>query len=250
MATPFKCPPAPSETVLLMHDFLTERGLRDRSTIDLVMPLPTPIPPSPPASEYLLGAFAERGIGWHAGTLVTGLDPACKVGLLADGGELPYDLFLGVPVHAAPPVVVEAGLTVPMAGDGQGPVGADPSVPAAPAVASGWIPVDPRTLLTRFPDVYAVGDCTSVGTPKAGVFAEGQALVVADRLSALVRGEDPDAEYGGTGICYLEFGHGSVAHVQVTFLPGQAPYGDFDAPSAAIAAKKVEFGTSRVARWF
>ena len=34
-STPFKCPPAPSETALLMHDFLTERGLRARSEIAL-----------------------------------------------------------------------------------------------------------------------------------------------------------------------------------------------------------------------
>ena len=64
-STPFKCPPAPSETALLMHDYLTERGLRDRSEISLVMPMPVPIPPSPAASEALLVAFAERGIEWH-----------------------------------------------------------------------------------------------------------------------------------------------------------------------------------------
>ena len=40
------------------------------------------------------------------------------------------------------------------------------------------------TLETRFPGVYAVGDVTSVGTPKAGVFAEGQAAVVGRRVSA------------------------------------------------------------------
>ena len=64
-STPFKCPPAPSETVLLMHDYLAARGLRDRSEISLVMPLPMPIPPSPAASEALLDAFAERDIGWY-----------------------------------------------------------------------------------------------------------------------------------------------------------------------------------------
>ena len=52
----------------------------------------------------------------------------------------------------------------------------------------GWIPVDPYTLATSFPDVYAVGDVTSVGTPKAGVFAEGQAAVVADAIIARHRG--------------------------------------------------------------
>ena len=78
-STPFKCPPAPSETALLMHDFLLERGLRDRSHIALVMPLPVPIPPSPDASKALLAAFAERGIDWHPQTLVRGLDPVRRV---------------------------------------------------------------------------------------------------------------------------------------------------------------------------
>ena len=43
-STPFKCPPAPSETALLMHDFLTERGIRTDSSIALVMPFGVPIP--------------------------------------------------------------------------------------------------------------------------------------------------------------------------------------------------------------
>ena len=160
-STPFKCPPAPSETALLMHDFLTDRGLRDRSHISLVMPLPVPIPPSPDASKALLAAFAERGIDWHPQTLVRGLDPARQVAMLGDGAEMPYDLFLGVPTHRVPEVVAQSGMTV-----------------------DGWIPVDPMTLETQFPGVYAVGDVTSVGTPKAGVFAEGQAAVAADGISA------------------------------------------------------------------
>jgi sulfide:quinone oxidoreductase len=155
-STPFKCPPAPSETALLVHDYLTGRGIRDSSSIALVMPLGVPIPPSPPASEALLIAFAQRGIEWHGERLVRELDPARKVAVLADGGEMPYDLFLGVPVHRAPAVVEESGITV-----------------------DGWVPVNPLTLETAFPGVYAVGDVASVGTPKAGVFAEGQAAVVA-----------------------------------------------------------------------
>ena len=74
-STPFKCPPAPSETALLMNDYLTERGLRDRSQISLVMPMGVPIPPSPEASEALLVAFAERGIDWHPDSLVRELEP-------------------------------------------------------------------------------------------------------------------------------------------------------------------------------
>ena len=225
-STPFKCPPAPSETALLVHDFLTERGLRDRSTVDLVMPLPLPIPPSPAASEALLAAFAERDIGWHPGTLIRELDPARKVAVMADGSEMAFDLFLGVPTHRAPAVVEASGLTV-----------------------DGWIPVDSLTLETSFPDVYAVGDVTSVGTPKAGVFAEGQASVVADAIIARSTGADA-SQYDGTGICYLEFGHDEVAKVEVTFVKGEAPHGSMVAASHENAADKVEFGRSRIQRWF
>lgn len=226
-STPFKCPPAPSETALLVHDFLTERGRRENSSISLVMPLGVPIPPSPAASEALLLAFAERGIGWNPGKLVSTLDPHRKVAVFSDGSEMPFDLFLGVPVHTAPAVVEESGLTV-----------------------DGWIPVDPRTLETAFADVYAVGDVTSVGTPKAGVFAEGQASVVAAQIASRLRGSSSPSTYDGHGACYLEFGHDQVARVSVTFLSGEAPVGDLEGPSRQIAVDKVDFGTQRIKRWF
>ena len=129
--------------------------------------------------------------------------------MLSDGTEMPYDLFLGVPVHKVPAVVEESGLTV-----------------------DGWVPVDPLTLETAFPDVYAVGDVTSVGTPKAGVFAEGQASVVAAQIVARApwRTRARDATTAA-GRCYLEFGHDLVARVEVTFLSGQAPVGDLEGPS-------------------
>jgi sulfide:quinone oxidoreductase len=226
-STPFKCPPAPSETALLLDEFLTARGRRDRSEISLVMPLGTPIPPSPQASAAVLAAFAERGIHWHPGTLVRGLDPQGRVALLSDGEHLPYDLFLGVPVHRVPNVVAASGLAV-----------------------DGWIPVDPLTLETAFPGVYAIGDVTSVGTPKAGVFAEGQAAVAAARIVATVQDHDAAAHYDGRGICYLEFGHDEVAKVDVTFLSGQQPVGGLEGPSTQLAADKKAFGTERIKRWF
>jgi sulfide:quinone oxidoreductase len=224
-STPFKCPPAPSETVLLMHDFLSARGLRDKSSIQLVMPLPVPIPPSPDASKALLASFAERAIEFMPQTLVRELD-ASHVARTSEGAELPYDLFLGIPAHRAPAVVLESGLC-----------------------EDGWVPVD-YTLQTKHPGVYAVGDVTSVGTPKAGVFAEGQAIVAAERIIESIRGNDPSATYDGTGICYLEYGHDTVARVEVTFPKGETPHGNFDPPTIANAADKAEFGRSRIQRWF
>jgi sulfide:quinone oxidoreductase len=42
---PFKCPPAPSECALLLHDEMTARGVRDACQISFVMPLGRPVPP-------------------------------------------------------------------------------------------------------------------------------------------------------------------------------------------------------------
>ncbi len=225
----FKCPPAPSETALLLHDYLTARGRRGATDITVVMPFGTPIPPSPDTSRAILAAFAERGIRFVKDNLVIALDTARKVAVLSDGTELPYALFLGVPVHRVPPVVVESGLAA-------GPY--------------AWVPVNKQTLETSFPDVYAVGDVNGVGTPKAGVFAEGAARVVAAAIIARLRGQDAPEAYKGQGSCYVEFGHEQVGRVDVDFLSGPKPTGTFQEPSEALVAEKQHFGSSRVARWF
>ena len=225
----FKCPPAPSETALLLHDYLVARGRREATEISLVMPFGTPIPPSPETSQAILAAFAERGIKFMKDSLVKALDPGRKVAVLSDGSEMPYELFLGVPVHRVPQVVVESGLA---------------------ADAYGWVPVNKQTLETAFPGVYAVGDVNGVGTPKAGVFAEGAARIVAAAIIAQLRGGPSAEAYKGQGSCYVEFGHGQVGRVDVDFLSGPKPTGTYQAPSEALVAEKAHFGSSRIQRWF
>jgi sulfide:quinone oxidoreductase len=226
--TPFKCPPAPCEAAILLDGYLRERGLRDEVRIQVVLPFGIPVPASPPASGAITAAFAARDIELVRERRVTALDPATREVVLDDERRLPFDLFLGVPVHRAPTVVEASGLAV-----------------------DGWIPVDQRTLATRFPGVYAVGDVTSVGTSKAGVFAERAAGAVADQLIARIRGEAEPPGFDGTGSCYIEFGSEAVARVDVDFFstPGQ-PQGTFRPPSIGTAAEKVAFGTTRHARWF
>ncbi|HWW66340.1 MAG TPA: FAD-dependent oxidoreductase [Solirubrobacterales bacterium] len=224
---PFKCPPAPSEAALLLHDYLSTRGIRGDCEISFVLPLGSPVPPSPETSRALLAAFEERDIAFIPGVRVSSLDPARRVAALDDGSEMSYDLFLGVPKHRAPDVVVASGMTV-----------------------DGYVPVDPETLETRFPGVYAVGDVATVGVPKAGVFAEGAARVVAESLIARVRSGEPPEAYDGLGSCYIEFGAGRVGRVAVDFLSGPKPTGTFHEPSTALVAEKDRFGASRRARWF
>jgi len=225
----FKCPPAPSEAALLLHDYLTSRGQREQTEISVVMPFGTPIPPSANTSQAILSAFAERGIRFVKDSLTKALDPGRKVAVLSNGTEMPYDLFLGVPVHRVPQVVVESGLATD---------------------AYGWVPVNKKTLETTFPGVYAVGDVNGVGTAKAGVFAEGAARVVAAAIIAQLRGGPSPEAYKGAGACYVEFGRGQVGRVEVDFLSGPKPTGTFQEPSEALVAEKANFGSSRIRRWF
>lgn len=226
-SAPFKCPPAPSEAALLLHDYLITRGIRDACEISLVIPFGVPIPPAPEASKALIAAFAERGITFVPNRRVRALDPARRVAILDDAKEMPYDLFLGIPKHRVPDVVAASGLS-----------------------ENGWIPVSPKNLKTRFPGVYAIGDVTSVGTAKAGTFSEGAARVVAASLLAEMRGGDQPSPYAGAGSCYVEFGEGRVGRADVDFLSGPAPTGSFIEPSVALVREKQHFGSSRRSRWF
>jgi len=224
---PYKCPPAPSECALMLHDHLEKRGVRGDCHITMVHPLSAPVPPSPETSKALIAAFAERNIAYLPGRRVVSVDRARKVTVLDDGRELPCDLFLGVPKNRAPDVVIAAGLTV-----------------------DGWVTVDKLTLATPFPGVYAVGDLANTGAPKAGLFAEGAAKVVAKNIGAVLREEEPTARNPGAGTCYIEFGDNRIARVDVDFFSGPQPTGTYYEPSEALQADKKAFGATRRARWF
>ncbi len=225
---PFKCPPAPSEAALMMHDHLTTRGVRNACDITLILPLETPVPPSPETSRALLAAFAERNITFVADREVKAVDAKRRIVTTDDGREFPYDLFLGVPAIRAPKILEDSGMT-----------------------ENGFVPVKPKTLETRFPGVYAVGDCAKQGTPKAGVFAEGAARAVANALIAHLRNQEAPVTHKGTGSCYIEFGAGRIGRVDVDFFSNpDHPVGTYHAPSVALRGDKEEFGSSRRARWF
>lgn len=225
LSIPFKCPPAPYEGALLIHDALVDRGIRDRSSIHVVSPQPSPIPVSPSASKAIEAAMADRGIEYTRQHRVHGIDPDARVARFADHEEA-YDLFIGIPVHRVPAVLVDAGLT-----------------------DDGWVAVDPATSETRFPGVYAIGDCAEAGTPKAGTLAESAARAVASQIVRRVRGEG-DLERAGVGRCFIEFGHDGVAQVEVDFGGPGGPKAELVGPSSEFASEKADFGELRRARWF
>jgi sulfide:quinone oxidoreductase len=227
LGQPFKCPPAPFEGALLLHDLFVERGVREAVEIRTVGPMSAPVPITREVSQGILGALTERGIEYLPNQQVVELDTRSSEARLASGGSIPYDLFVGIPVHRAPHVVESSGLAV-----------------------GRWVPVEKTNLATRFPDVYAVGDVTALPMAKAGVFAEAAARVVADDIGARLRGEALQRPYEGAGTCYIEFGGGMVGVVEANFFGGEKPTARLVGPSRELAADKVAFASTRRERWF
>src|SRR6185295_5566068 len=179
LGQPFKCPPAPFEGAFLLHEHFIQRGIRDNVELTSAFPMQRPVPVTGEVSQMFKDALASRDIEERSQTLVTSIDPATNTAQLKDGGTLPYDLFVGIPIHRAPDPLTAAGLAV-----------------------NGWVPVDQTNLRTQFPQVYAIGDvCTGPRTvAKAGIFAESAALVVADDIAASIASGESPAPYGGSGI--------------------------------------------------
>jgi sulfide:quinone oxidoreductase len=229
LGQPFKCPPAPFEGSFLLHEHFTERGMRDSVAMTTTFPMARPVPVTGEVSQMFRDGLAARDVKELPEHLVVGIDPATRTAQLASGETLPYDLFVGIPIHRAPTALAESGLVV-----------------------DNWVPVDQSNLRTPFAGVYALGDvCTGPRTvPKAGIFAEAAAHVVAANIAATITGAEPPAPYEAAGVCYAEFGGGLVSKVEVNFLAGDAPAAQRYHPTLGYAAEKEEFGAVRRARWF
>src|SRR4051812_2810291 len=127
LGQPFKCPPAPFEGAFLLHEYFTERGIRDSVEMTSTFPMQRPVPVAGEVSQMFRDALAARDIEELPQCLVTSIDPATRTAHLKDGGTLPYDLFVGIPKHRAPDPLEASGLAV-----------------------NGWVPVDQTNLRTQF----------------------------------------------------------------------------------------------------
>ena len=225
---PFKCPPAPFEGALLLHDHLVGRGIRADAEIRVIGPMAVPVPVTQEVSQSILDALHQREIEYQGNEHFAAIDHENREAVLESGERVPYDLFVGIPVHRVPEVVARSGLTA----DG------------------GWVPVDHANLTTAFPDVYALGDIAGAPVAKAGVFAESAAAVVADDIAARLTGGVLERRWEGTGSCYIEYGGGLVANIEANFLGGPKPTARIVGPSLELAAEKEAFGATRRQRWF
>ncbi|KKR73759.1 MAG: hypothetical protein A3K61_04685 [Thaumarchaeota archaeon RBG_16_49_8] len=233
--TPFKCPAAPYETALLLEDYYSKKGMRDRVKFEFFTPEGSPVPSVGPEIGSKVAEFLKsKNISYHPKLKVTEIrDGEAR---FENGESISFDLLFCVPPHKASKPVVDAKLTD----------------------ETGWIPVNPRTLETKHNGIYAVGDVTSLPTPngyvpllpKAGVFAHGQAEVVANNISVQIKGRGKMKEWDGHGSCFLEVGHGESAFVKGRFLAEPKPEIEFHMPERVWHMQKVLFEKYWMRHWF
>ena len=210
---PYKCPAAPYEGALLLRDFFAKHGRKDNVRLNIYTVEGAPMATAgPEMGAFVRGQLAEHGIGFFPQKAVTLVDDQARRVKFADGISVAYDLLISVPPHEAPAVVRAAQLTG----------------------SSGWIPVDPLTMEVKSAAgagrVFAIGDVTSVALPgrfkpdvglslpKAGVMAEAQGEVVAQRIADIVSNRPPAAIFDGKGYCYLETGGGCAVKGEGAFF--------------------------------
>ncbi len=231
---PYKCPAAPYETAFLAEALLRRRGVRDHVTVDVYTPEPYPMPTAGPVLGHALAAMlADRGITLHPEHTVERIDPTARELVLGNGERAGYDLLLGVPPHRAPEVLRASGL----------------------ATETGFVPVDRATLATSAEDIWAIGDATTIPIaggkflPKAGVFAEAEADVVAANIAAELTGKTPAARFDGKGGCFVELGDGRAAFATGDFYAADAPAIALRRPGRRWHAAKVGFEKYWLRRW-
>ncbi|MCX7148254.1 MAG: FAD/NAD(P)-binding oxidoreductase [Rhodocyclales bacterium] len=190
-APAYKCPAAPYEAAMLVDAWCKKRRLRQETTVTVYAAEPAPmLVTGPVVGAQVTGMLEKKGIPYFPTHQVTKVE-AGKLHF-ANGAVAAFDLLLYVPPHRAPAVVKASGL----------------------CAESGWIAVNRETLETQFPAVYAIGDVTSIPLkmgrplPKAGVFANGQARVVAKNIARAWTGQGEAASFDGHGMCFLETGGG------------------------------------------
>ncbi|MBI5287173.1 MAG: NAD(P)/FAD-dependent oxidoreductase [Deltaproteobacteria bacterium] len=232
-STPFKCPAAPYEAALLIDSYLSKGGIRGKTGISIYTPEALPMPTAGPEMGNVVKGMVEgRGIAFNPEKRLKSIEDK---ELIFEGGErVKADLIALVPPHRAPAAVRESGLTN----------------------ETGWIPIDGRTMKTRFEGVYAIGDVTAnrlpsgMMLPKAGVFAHYQAEVVAHNLVVEINGKGSLMEFDGRGYCFLEMGHGMAGFASGDFYAEPKLVVNLRRPGRIWHWGKVAFERWWMWRWF
>ena len=230
MGMPYKCPPAPFEASLLIDSMLRKRGIRDSVQIDFYSPAPITLPAAgPEVSRQILELVNSEQIIFHNSSKIKSVE---SKKLIFEDYEADFDLLLAIPPHVAPKVIYDSGL----------------------AKEPGFIPID-RDCKTPFENVFAVGDVTSLvvtenmAVPKAGIFAEGEGITVAQNIISQIQSIEESALFDGKGGCFIESGRSTASVIEVDMFSHSKPSTNLTESTSDNLSKKVQFEKERLSKW-
>ncbi len=230
MGMPYKCPPAPFEASLLIDSMLRKRGIRDSVQIDFYSPAPITLPAAgPEVSKQILDLVNSENITFHNSSKIKFVE---SKKLVFEDGEANFDLLLAIPPHVAPKVIYDSGL----------------------ADEPGFIAID-RDCKTPFENIFAVGDVTSLvatknmAVPKAGIFAEGEGIVVAQNIISKIQSSEKFVLYDGKGGCFIESGKNTASIIEVDMFSDSGPSTNLTESTSDNLSKKVQFEKERLSKW-
>lgn len=205
-SAPYKCPAAPYEASLLIHSLIGERKMN--STVEIITPEEMPMAAGgPEAGIQLVEMLKMKDISFLNKKVVSKIDPIRKELIFSDQNILKFEILIGVPTHAPPSFLKNSPILS----------------------ETGWVKVNPNTLETAIPGVYAIGDVTTIPLPsgkllpKAGVFAHAQGEIVASRILDQLDNRNPKAVFEGQGSCFLETGDGKAGFAKGNFYAQSGP---------------------------
>ena len=185
---PIKCPVAPLEFTFLADDFLTKRGLRERTELVFVTPLDGAFT-KPVASKALGSILEEKGVIVEPDFMIERIDQERKVIVSYDEREVAYDQLVTIPLNMGADFVARSGL-----GD-----------------ELNYVPVDKHTMQsTAHPDIWALGDAGNLPTSKAGSVAHFSVEVFVENFVEHVAGRPMTHSFDGHANCFVESGHGKA----------------------------------------
>ncbi len=203
---PIKCPVAPLEFCFLADWFFTDRKMRDRVELTYVTPLDAAFT-KPVAAATLGGMLAERHIGLVT-EFNTGKVDSVEGRLVSyDEREVEFDLAVMIPLHGGQPYVGRS--------EGLGD-------------ELNFVPTDPHTLQSTVkPNVFAIGDATTLPASKAGSVTHFEGDVLVENIRRFLAGETLDASFDGHANCFIETGFGKAMLIDFNYdtepLPGHFP---------------------------
>lgn len=232
---PFKCPAAPYEAAFLLDEYFQKKGIRDKTEISIFTPEALPMPAAGPENGKAIKAMVEaRNIKFNPEVQLVSVDPRTKKLTFEKNNDESFDLLMYVPPHRGPKVIRDSGIGNEM----------------------GWIPVDKKTLKTKYENVFAIGDITAItlasGKPlsKAGVFAHFEAEVVVENIVSEIKGLPAKKEYDGRAFCFLELGFGKAGFAGGNFYAEPAPVVKMKHPGRLWHWGKILFEKYWLWKWF